>query len=958
MRDGRDGSGNADEAWDDEITVTAQVINVDEAGEVSLSSNNPQVDTDIWVSLTDPDGSITNLRWQWQRADTADATTWTDIPGTASARYIPVSDDAGKFLRAQASYEDGQGAGKTAHDTASNAVLAAPPTNQPPAFDDGSSASRSVPESADGGDAIGTAIGATDPNTGDTLTYGLTGGDANQFTIEATTGQVSLAASASLDYETKSSYIVRVRVRDSKDPYGTADTEWDASIPVTISVTDVDEPGVLGFTTENPQVGQEIGASLSDPDGSISNLTWQWQRADSAEATTWTDISDATSGDYTPVSDDEGKFLRANAAYDDRNGSGKTVHAVATNAVQPKPANQPPAFDEGTSATRSISEESLTGTPVGAAVSASDPEVDDLTYSIGSGTDSDHFDVDSATGQLSVAPGASLDFEGKPSLEVAVQVADGKDASHNPDTAVDATITVTVNLVNADEQGRIALSSTNPEEGVSLTASVTDPDGGVASITWQWAKSEDGATGWADISTAVMDTYTPAAVDAGAYLRATAQYTDGEGADKQASSSSTNPVAGDANEQPRFLEGESAERSIAENALASATVGVPIAASDPEGDSLTYSLANGGDSDKFTISTSTGQLSVATGAALDYESKPVLEVTLQVSDGMDADENQDTSVDDTITVTINLINIDEPGEINLSSARPEVGKSLTASLTDPDGSLTNTTWLWEKSGDGVENWESVNGGTTDTYTPVLEDRDMYLRATVRYTDGQGPGKSAAKTSGNRVQARQQGGGNPAQATLGFYEECRRDHRQDLVARCGKNQFAAFRVELDGRYTIDWSGWDRKHPGATGYTIMLSEMVHRAYFQNGSQLTHSDTQNVYERCDFIDGRWNCQGRLSSTYDEDMSGELTQSGVVATATDQTQWTSALEAPGLWVSESTFHRWSGDAADPANEPTPVTYVTKRFEMDLYRFIARGVPGGYGTVLIDGANGFDARE
>jgi len=959
VRDGRDELGAADEAWDDEITVTVSVTNVDEAGEVSVSSNNPQVDTDVWVSLSDPDGSVANLRWQWQRADSPDATTWTDIPGTISARYIPVSDDAGKFLRAQASYDDGQGTGKTAHDTASNAVLAAPPTNQPPAFDDGASASRSVAESAEGGDAIGTAIGATDPDTGDTLTYGLTGRDANQFTIDATTGQISLAASASLNHETSPSHSVRVRVRDSKDPHGTADAEWDASIALTITVTDVDEAGVLGFTTENPQVDQELGAFLTDPDGSISNLIWQWQRADTADATTWTDISGATSGDYTPVSDDEGKFLRANAAYDDRNGQGKSVNEVVTNAVQPKPANQPPAFDEGASTTRSISEDSLTGDPVGAAVSASDPEGDGLTYSMGSGTDSDHFDVDPATGQLSVAPGASLDFEGKPSLEVAVQVADGKDVSHNPDTAVDATITVTVNLVNADEPGKIALSSTDAEEAVALTASVTDPDGGVASITWQWAKSEDGATGWADISDAATDTYTPAAVDAGAHLRATAQYTDAEGAAKRASSSATNPVVGVDNEPPRFLEGEGAERSIAENALASAAVGVPIAASDPEGDSPTYSLASGGDSDQFTVSTSSGQLSVATGAALDYESKSVLEITLQVSDEKDADDNQDAAVDDTITVTINLTNIDEPGEVNLSSARPEVGKSLIASLTDPDGSLTNATWLWEKSGDGVGDWESVNGGATDTYTPVLEDQDMYLRATVRYTDGQGTGKSAAKTSGNRVQAPQQVSVNPAQAALSFYEQCRSDARRDLAARCGMNEFAAFRVELDGSYTIDWSDWDRQHPNVTGYTIVLGNMVYRAYFQDNSQLTHSDTENVYEHCEFVNGRWDCRGRLNSVYDEDMSGEPTESGVVAAGTDQTQWTSALDKPGLWVSEHTFHRWSGDATDPANEPTPVTYVTKKFEMDLYRFIAHGVPGGYGTVLIDGTNGFfEVRE
>ena len=434
-------------------------------------------------------------------------------------------------------------------------------------------------------------------------------------------------------------------------------------------------------------------------------------------------------------------------------------------------------------------------------MNASDPEGDDLTYSMGSGTDSDPFDVDPATGQLSVAPGASLDFEAKPSLEVAVQVADGKDASHNPDTAVDATITVTVNLVNADEPGKIALSSTDAEEAVALTASITDPDGGVASITWQWAKSEDGATGWADISNAATDTYTPAAVDAGAHLRATAQYTDAEGASKRASSSATNPVIGIDNEPPRFLEGEGAERSIAENALASAAVGVPIAASDPEGDSLTYSLASGGDSNQFAISPSSGQLTVAAGASLDYESKPVLEVTLQVSDEKDADENQDAAIDDTIIVTINLINIDEPGEVSLSATRPEVGKSLTASLTDPDGSLTKHHL---GSGKSLET-ESEIGKASTAERPIPTPRFWRTRActcgrpSVTRTH-RALARAPQRRPGNRVQAPQQVVVNPAQAALSFYEQCRSDARRDLAARCGMNEFAAFRVELDGRYT--------------------------------------------------------------------------------------------------------------------------------------------------------------
>ena len=60
---------------------------------------------------------------------------------------------------------------------------------------------------------------------------------------------------------------------------------------------------------------------------------------------------------------------------------------------------------------------------------------------------------------------------------------------------------------------------TQPVVGQALTAALVadDPTG----ITWQWARSEDGESGWGDIEDATATSYTPTEGDAGHYLRAT-----------------------------------------------------------------------------------------------------------------------------------------------------------------------------------------------------------------------------------------------------------------------------------------------------------------------------------------------------------------------------------------------------------------------------------------------------
>ena len=71
---------------------------------------------------------------------------------------------------------------------------------------------------------------------------------------------------------------------------------------------------------------------------------------------------------------------------------------------------------------------------------------------------------------------------------------------------------------------------------------------------------------------------------------------------------------------PMFVDG-AATRSIAENSAEGTDVGMPVAASDADGNELTYTLG-GADAALFTIDEKTGQIKVGAGTAPDYETEP------------------------------------------------------------------------------------------------------------------------------------------------------------------------------------------------------------------------------------------------------------------------------------------------------------------------------------------------
>ena len=63
------------------------------------------------------------------------------------------------------------------------------------------------------------------------------------------------------------------------------------------------------------------------------------------------------------------------------------------------------------------------------------------------------------------------------------------DAAVGPDKSADA---VSSASVGADDDGVVSLSQSQPVEGETVSATLTDPDGDVTGTTWQWETSPNG----------------------------------------------------------------------------------------------------------------------------------------------------------------------------------------------------------------------------------------------------------------------------------------------------------------------------------------------------------------------------------------------------------------------------------------------------------------------------------
>ena len=139
-------------------------------------------------------------------------------------------------------------------------------------------------------------------------------------------------------------------------------------------------------------------------------------------------------------------------------------------------------------------------------------------------------------------------------------------------------------------------------------------------------------------------------------------------------------------------------------------MGTAVAATDPDNDTLYYALG-GTDAASFKIGENTGQITVGDDTDLNYEAKTSYSVTVSVSDRLDSELNADTKIDDTVTVTINVTDVDEPlGAPGTPTAKTATTTTITATWTEPDDTgkpPVKEYWIryWEKGANrGLNAW--------------------------------------------------------------------------------------------------------------------------------------------------------------------------------------------------------------------------------------------------------------
>ena len=509
---------------------------------------------------------------------------------------------------------------------------------------------------------------------GDTLTLRLEGPGAGRFDIDNGTGQIKTRSK--LDHEaaecgydntqgtTACTYSVRVKL---SDPNG-------GSIfhALTINVTDKDEPPAKPAAprvTATSGSGWSLEVTWNAPrnDGppitgyqiryrktGDSTLAWQqWPPNEtnvtgrSVKITT----SDTAPGDTAQV------HLEPSTQYEVQvralNGEGDlefgtaTIWSTSGRGTTGK-GNRRPVFKSTDSVVGlNVEENTRSGQNVGSAVEATDADKNGLTYTL-EGPGKDSFTITSA-GQIRTR--SSLNHEERDKYSLTVKV-DDRQRKNNSVAAKSVTITVTDRPEAPSAPGAPKVSGI-PGSTDSMRVTWDEPANAGPAITHyrlQYAVSgsrdaftqEDPPTGSADRSAVITG------LTAGTRYEVQVRAESPEGHSDWSRSGTGSPNPDQANRAPAFST-RSHTFSVAENTPPGADVGSLVAALDPDGDTLTYTL-EGVDADSFDIIATNGAGQIQTKAALNHEEKASYSVAVRVRDGRGGT--------DAVNVTIRVTDVD------------------------------------------------------------------------------------------------------------------------------------------------------------------------------------------------------------------------------------------------------------------------------------------------------------
>ena len=558
-----------------------------------------------------------------------------------------------------------------------------------------------------------TTYRARDPE-GNKIFWTLSGVDAGVFTIEGG----ALRFKSPPDFENPrdgnegttatpegvGDNIYRVTVRfgagGQDGTPGTDDYDGDdlGELDLTVTVTNIDEPGRVYISSLQPQIGTELTATITDQDGVAVTGSWQWASSDSMNGS-FTNIPDR-SGDrtYRPVDADLDKYLQVTVRYRDNVSGADTREkaAVSANPVRKDivTSNDPPKFPdqttlgidtdvdgptdppapERTETERFILENSPAGTRVGAPVTAFDDAtvIEVLTYSLSDTEDGTgharSFSIDPVTGQITVSAAARLNAEAQTSLEadadtpfaeatpfeVTVQAIDGDGDTEDID--------VTIRVVGVNEPPRIAATDTvmAPREMSHYESDRTPRP----------ARTID-----TDLDSTVLD-YSSDPPDllndaANQIQPATYAATDPEDVDTTLTWSLAGPDATRVN-----AAGNTVPVFVYQLTRDTTTLEPETTATTTTGATATLAFAAGPDFEK----------------PWDTNEDNVYEVTLVVTDSVDLTNEYDVTVK-----VINSTDDNLPGKVTILNRQPEVARALTATFKDPDKPISELKWQWYRS---------------------------------------------------------------------------------------------------------------------------------------------------------------------------------------------------------------------------------------------------------------------
>ena len=360
---------------------------------------------------------------------------------------------------------------------------------------------------------------------------------------------------------------------------------------------------------------------------------------------------------------------------------------TATFVVNVTDVNEAPVVTGGSA---SVPEDAAVGTPV-LGVTASDPDTDGVIFRITGGNAGGSFAIDPVAGVIAVA--GPLDHAAKAAYTLTVEASDG---------SLSDTATVRITVTDVNEPPTLGDATVSVDENSAVGAAVTtlagsDPDAG-AVLTY--AITSGNGDGRFALNPATGEVTVAGPLD----HEALDQYVLGVVvSDGSASDSATLTInVADVNEAPDLTGGSA---SVAEDAAAGTPV-LTVAASDPDGDPVTFQITGGNAGGAFAIDPASGVIIVV--GPLDHAARPNYSLTVTGTDGLRSG---------TATVEVAVSDVDYPPTLGDASAAVDedaaAGTPVTTLLgDDPDAGASLTYAITSGNAGGAFAIDPATGAVT------------------------------------------------------------------------------------------------------------------------------------------------------------------------------------------------------------------------------------------------------